>query len=210
MSAVSSSIPPAPSPEPVFRLTVQQYHAMIDAGVLTDDDPVELLEGILVFKMPKKPAHRLALRKLVKAIEKLLPDEWFVLSQEPVTLSNSEPEPDAAIVRGKDEDYAARHPGPADVAMIVEVADTTVERDRTIKLRTYAGAGIATYWILNLMDRTLEVRGDPNAKAVDPTYRTQSVLKESETVELVIAGRKLGSIRVRDLLPAPGKSQTPR
>ena len=139
MSVVSSHIPPGPSPEPVFRLSVEQYHAMIDAGVLADDDPVELLEGILVFKMPKKPAHRLALRKLVKAIEKLLPVEWFVLSQEPITLGGSEPEPDAAIVRGRDEDYATRHPGAADVTMVVEIADTTVRRDRTIKLRTYAG-----------------------------------------------------------------------
>src|SRR5438105_15908107 len=117
MSVVSSPIPPGPSPEPVFRLTVQQYHAMIDAGVLTDDDPVELLEGILVFKMPKKPAHRLVVRKLVKAIEKLLPEGYFVLSQEPITLSSGEPEPDAAVVRGSDEDYAMKHPGPADVTM---------------------------------------------------------------------------------------------
>src|SRR5258706_12768291 len=100
MSVASSTILPGPSPEPVFRLTVPQYHTMIDAGVLTDDDPVELLEGILVFKMPKKPAHRLALRKLVKAIEKLLPDGYFVLSQEPITLDGSEPEPDAASIRG--------------------------------------------------------------------------------------------------------------
>src|SRR6266550_6350338 len=128
MSAVSSSIPPGPSPEPIFRLTVQQYHAMIDAGVLTDDDPVELLEGILVFKMPKKPAHRLALRKLIKAIEKLLPDGYFVQSQEPITLSTSEPEPDAAVIRGRDEDYASRHPGGSDVALVIEVADTTVMR----------------------------------------------------------------------------------
>src|SRR5216110_880877 len=114
MSVIQSSTPPTPSPEPVFQLTVQQYHAMIDAGVLTDDDPVELLEGILVFKMPKKPAHRLALRKLIKAIEKLLPDGYFVQSQEPITLSASEPEPDAAIIRGPDEDYVSRHPSGGD------------------------------------------------------------------------------------------------
>ena len=112
MSASTSSIPPGPPPEPVFRLTVQQYHAMIDAGVLTDDDPVELLEGILVFKMPKKPAHRLALRKLIKAIEKLLPDGWFVQSQEPITLSTGEPEPDAAVIRGRDEDSQPAIRGP--------------------------------------------------------------------------------------------------
>src|SRR3954465_300703 len=111
MSTAVTQFPPHPSPEPVFRLSVEQYHAMIDAGVLTDDDPVELLEGILVFKMPKKPAHRLPVRKLFKAIDGLLPTGWFVQLQEPVTLSDGEPEPDASVVRGADEDYATRHPG---------------------------------------------------------------------------------------------------
>src|SRR5439155_3690378 len=165
MSTAPLPIPPGPSPEPVFRLTVEQYHAMIDAGVLTDDDPVELLEGILVFKTPKKPAHRLALRRLVKAIERVLPAGWFVLSKEPITLANGEPEPDAAVIRGSDEDYATRHPCPADVALVVDVADTTLERDRSIKLRSYAGAGIGVYWIVNLLDRTLELYTKPSPAA---------------------------------------------
>src|SRR5438552_13204885 len=122
MSAIPTSPPPPPS-EPVFRLSVRQYHAMIDAGVLTDDDPVELLEGILVFKLPKKPSHRLVVRKLIKAIEKVLPEGYFVQSQEPITLATGEPEPDETLVRGSDDDFASRHPGPGDVAIVIEVAD---------------------------------------------------------------------------------------
>jgi Uma2 family endonuclease len=202
MSAVSST-PPAPSPEPVFRLSVPQYHAMIDAGVLSDDDPVELLEGILVFKMPKKPAHRLALRKLIKAIEKLIPDGYFVLAQEPITLSTSEPEPDAAVVRGKDDDYAARHPAGGDVALVVEVADTTVARDRTIKLRAFATANIPVYWIVNLIDRKVECYSSPDPSSQPhPQYRSRMVFTESQAMEVLLDGARLGTIHVLDLLPS--------
>lgn len=201
MSVVSSPIPPGPSPEPVFRLTVQQYHAMIDAGVLTDDDPVELLEGILVFKMPKKPSHRLALRKLVKAIEFLLPTEYFVQSQEPITLATGEPEPDAAVVRAPEDNYATRHPGPQDVALVVEVADTTLERDRTIKLRSYAGAEIPIYWIVNLIDRTVEVYTSPQPRGADAAYGARAVHNEGDQIEVVLDGQKLGTIAVANVLP---------
>src|SRR5207248_7112241 len=99
MSVISSPIPPGPSPEPVFRLSVQQYHAMIDAGVLTDDDPVELLEGILVLKSSKKPTHRLALIKLQRAISAILPATASLQTQEPITLADGEPEPDLSVIR---------------------------------------------------------------------------------------------------------------
>src|SRR3954447_2097614 len=121
MSSAALPLPPGPSPEPVFRLSVEQYHQMIDAGVLTDDDPVELLEGILVFKMPKKPKHRFVIHKLSKAIEAMLSAEWFVQLQEPITLSNGEPEPALSVIRGTDEDFTSRHPGPAETGLVIEV-----------------------------------------------------------------------------------------
>src|SRR5881394_1324719 len=104
MSSVTTQILPERSPEPVFRLSVEQYHAMIDAGVLTDDDPVELIEGILIQKMPKKPKHRIALAKLRRALEPLLPKTFSLQLQEPITLSDSEPEPDGTVFRGMPED----------------------------------------------------------------------------------------------------------
>src|SRR6266540_3383250 len=119
MSAIPSTPPPAPPEEPVFRLTVEQYHTMIEAGVLTDDDPVELLEGILVFKMPKKPNHRLAVRLLTSALDAMLPSGWHFQAQEPITLADGEPEPDGAVVRGNPRDYSTRHPGPEDVALVI-------------------------------------------------------------------------------------------
>src|SRR5438132_6163993 len=146
MSSAALPIPPGPSPEPVFRLSVEQYHAMIEAGVLTDDDPVELLEGVLVFRMPKNPPHRISIAKLERAIRPLLPSNASIQWQDPITLSDGEPEPDIAVIRGQAEDYPDCHPGPDDVYLVVEVADTTLARDRGIKLRSYARAGIAIYW----------------------------------------------------------------
>src|SRR5437764_4760752 len=124
----------------VLRLSIGQYHAMIDAGILTDDDPVELIEGILVYKVPKEPRHSIALAKLQRAITPLLPSDVSLQTQEPITLADGEPEPDAAIFHGKPEDYPQRHPGPDEVMLVIEVADTTLARDRGIKLRSYARA----------------------------------------------------------------------
>src|SRR5688572_15999300 len=184
MSSATTELLPGPSEEPVFRLSVQQYHAMVDAGVLSDDDPVELLEGILVFKMPKKPNHRLAVRLLTSAIDALLPVGWHFQAQEPITLSDGEPEPDGAIVRGQPRDYADRHPGPADLALVIEVADKTVERDRGIKLRSYARAGIGVYWIIDLAAKRIEVYRDPDPQAQIPSYRQSTVHDQHATLQL--------------------------
>lgn len=102
--------------ELIWRIDVEQYHAMIEAGILTDDDPVELLEGWLVFKMPKNPPHQAATRLVRSAIEKRLPNGWYVDSQEPITLPDSEPEPDVVVVRGETLDYLSHHPGAKDIA----------------------------------------------------------------------------------------------
>ena len=80
--------------DPIWRLSVEQYHQMIASGILTDDDPVELLEGLLVAKMPKNPRHRLSTQLTREAIARLLPIGWYVEDQEPLTILDSEPEPD--------------------------------------------------------------------------------------------------------------------
>jgi len=201
MSSVTIPYPPSPSPEPVFRLSVQQYHAMIEAGVLTDDDPVELLEGILVFKMPKKPSHPLAVRLLTTAIDALIGAQWHFRAQEPITLDDGEPEPDGAIVRGQPRDYATRHPSPVDVAIVIEVSDTTQARDRGIKLRSYARAAIPIYWIIDLVSRTIEVYSDPDPTAAEPLYRNFQVFDERSTISIALDGQAIGTIPVSAVLP---------
>jgi len=124
---------------------------MIRAGILTPDDPVEMLAGWLVYKMPKNPPHRIATKLALQALEAVVPAGCYVDSQEPITLDDSEPEPDVMVVRGDTRQYRERHPGVDDVVLIVEIADTTIERDRGVKKAVYARAGIPVYWIVNLL-----------------------------------------------------------
>jgi hypothetical protein len=188
--------------EPIFRLTVEQYHELIRSGKLTENDPVELLEGILVFKTPKKSAHATSTGLVRREIESLLASGWHYRSPEPITLEDGEPEPDGAVVRGRIEDYAAAHPTPADVAMVIEVADSSLERDRGIKLRGYARAGIAIYWIVNLVDRQVEVYSDPDVAAQPwPNYRKREAFVAGNEVPVRMSGALLGPISVVSLLP---------
>jgi len=195
------SQPLAVPTEPVWRLTVEQYHQMIRSGILSDDDAIELLSGWLIPKMPKNPQHRAATKLTRNALEAISPDGWYVDSQEPITLDDSEPEPDIAIVRGDTRDYLDRHPGARDLSLVVEVADSTRERDRTLKQRLYGRAGIPVYWIVNLVERQLEVYSQPVELPSGPLYQQRQDYSLSDAVEVAIGDRTAGSLRVRDLFP---------
>jgi Uma2 family endonuclease len=199
---IGQFMPAAMSPEPVCRLSVSQYHEMIAAGILTHDDPVELLEGWLVPKTVKNPPHSTARQLTTKALERIVPPGWHVHSQEPITLSDSEPEPDVAIVRGDPGQYEHSHPGPQDVALVVEVADASLARDRSIKKRIYARAGIPLYWIVNLQERRIEVYTNPSGPIEVAEYRQHDDYAAGSEVPLMIEGREAGYISVAALLPA--------
>lgn len=194
---VSAAIPT----EPVFRLSVAKFHEMIERGILTDDDPVELIEGWLITKMPKNPPHAVATDLMVDKLNELKPAGHIVKTQDPITTDDSEPEPDVMLVRGTRRDYLQRHPGPADLELVVEVADSTLERDRTIKRRAYARAGIPVYWIVNLADRAVEVYTDPSGPVPQPDFRNRSVHRTGDSVNLAVQGRPIATIAVADLLP---------
>ena len=185
----------------IWRLSIEQYHAIIQAGILTDDDSVELLEGWLVFKMPKNPPHRVTTRLVRTALENILPAGWYVDSQEPITLSNSEPEPDIVVVRGDTRQYLDRHPGAEDIALIIEVSDTTLQRDRTVKKRIYARAGISTYWIVNLVEEQVEMYFQPLVEVEQPDYSQRLDFGRSAVIPIIIEGREIGAIAVDALLP---------
>lgn len=187
--------PVSPSLDPPNRLSVEQYHHLIVAGELDADDPVELLEGELVRKMPENPRHSAATRWIRKCLEKLIPPGWQIESQEPITLRESEPEPDVMVVKAGD--YADRHPGPEDLALVVEVSDTTIHRDRTDKKRIYASEGIPIYWIANLDANRLEVFSRPDGE----TYLERTILEIDDEATLVIAGQVIATIPVRELIP---------
>jgi Uma2 family endonuclease len=201
-SALSSSGPPAAMPQDlIWRLNVEQYHAMIRVGILTEEDPVELLEGWLVYKMPQNPPHRVATRLTQTALERIAPAGWYVDTQAPITLVDSEPEPDVVVVRGEPRQYLARHPGPQDVALIVEVADTTLLRDQGAKKRLYARSGVPTYWIINLLDRRCEVYTNPQSGAEEPDYQQRHDYGVSDEIPLLIDGQEVGRLTVAELLP---------
>ena len=170
--AVFADVPAVTLPiMPIWRLSVEQYHRMIRFGILTDDDPVELLAGWLITKMPKNPPHRLSTQLTREAIARLLPPGWYADAQKPITTDDSEPEPDVVVVRGERRDYRDHHLRERDVTLVVEVADTTLQRDRTLKKRLDARAGIPTYWIVNLADNRLEVYTEPAGAAEQADYR---------------------------------------
>jgi Uma2 family endonuclease len=194
-----------PTPEgfpPLARITVAQYEAMIASGAFSRDDRFELIEGTLVAKLTKKPSHSTGSQLCGEAIRRLLPAGWHVRIEKPVRIParDSMPEPDVSVARGAIRDYEDHDPGPEDVALVVEVSDSTVRADRVLAA-TYSGAGIPVYWLINIPDRQLEV--------YTPGATAPVILAETDTVELVIAGQTVGRIPVADLLPRPQAETAP-
>jgi len=194
-------LPPAIPTDFVWRLSIDHYHAMINAGILTDDDPVELLEGWLVLKMTKKPRHRMATGIIHAALIGIVPSGWYVDAQEPVTVDDSEPEPDVSVVRGDRRQYPERHPGPRDLGLLVEVSDATLERDCGIKKRLYARAAIPVYWIANLLENRIEVYTEPTGPTENPDYRQRKDYAPGDEIPVSLDGREVGRLAVSDLLP---------
>lgn len=187
--------------DPIWQLSVDQFHQMIQTGILTDDDPVELLEGWLVTRMPKNPPHRLTTQLTREALSSLLPAGYYVDDQEPMTTDDSEPEPDVMIVRGLRRDYRDHHPGPQDIAVVIEVSDTTLQRDRTLKKQIYARGGIPVYWIINLPEQQIECYTYPSGPIEHPDYQQRHDYHSSEHIPLRIGEQIIGQLAVADLLP---------
>ncbi len=188
---------PASSMEPpgLYRITVEEYERICD---LLDDPRVELIDGHLVKKMTKKPEHSWSTKQVLKGLDRLLPSGWTWRTEQPLRLPpHDEPEPDLAIVRGTDDDYMHRLPGPADVALVVEVSESTLNTDRREKLSGYAHAAIPVYWILNLIDQRVEVYTDP----VNDRYASRQDYQVGQLIPVEIHGDLVGELSVDQLLP---------
>jgi Uma2 family endonuclease len=161
---------------------------------------VELLDGYLVQKKSKSAEHGYGSKKLIKGLEALLPAGWTWRSEQPVRIPDfDEPEPDVTIVRGTDDDYAHRIPGPGDVGLLIEVSLTSLDRDRHEKLPAYSRGRIPVYWIINLADRQIEVYTSPGPAS----YASRVDFKPGQAVPVVIDGQEVGQIAVDAVLPRP-------
>lgn len=182
---------------PIFPLSVDQYHAMIENGILTPDDRVELLDGLIVRKMSINPPHRISTHATRQALERLIPQGWYVDDQSPITLATSEPEPDVAVIRGTTRNYFTRHPGPEDVATVVEISDASLERDRVLKKKIYAAGEIGCYWIVDLRRNRVEVYSEP----LGGDYMRCDIFERDQYLPVSLDGQIVGSLAVNDLLP---------
>ncbi len=143
--------------------TVDEYCLMLEAGILHEDDRVELLEGEIVEMAPVGSRHAGTVKRFVSLLYRRIAAEQATISvQDPIRLSEtSEPQPDIALLRPRDDFYAASHPTSEDIFLIIEVADTSAEADRELKLPLYAQAGIAEVWIVDLNSDTVGVYQAP-------------------------------------------------
>lgn len=199
-AAEESLLPLAMPEEPVLPLSVEGYHALLKAGVIQDGDPVELLEGFLVPKSTKGPRHAATKRRLLRLLAPLIPASCFLDSQEAMTSSDSEPEPDLYVIRGKEANFETRHPGPGEVQLVAEIADSSLQRDRNVKKRIYARAKVAVYWVVNLVDDCVEVFAQPKGTTAKPIFGRAAVYQHGDEIPVVIDGREVGRIAVTEIL----------
>lgn len=186
---------------PVRKFSVAEYHRMIAAGVLTENDAVELLEGWIVPKMPRNPSHDSTVQMIDDLLRPQLPAGWGIRIQMAVTFADSEPEPDVAVVLGDSRKYRQRHPRPEEIGLVIEVSDPTLTQDRTEKAAIYARAGIEHYWIVNLVDGRVETFSQPRSTGRRSTYSKKPVFRSGTSIPLILGDNRM-SVPVDDLLAA--------
>ncbi len=170
-------------PEELYTWVVSDYHQMIESGILTPNCPVELLEGRIIRMSPQRPFHASSVHRTNKYLSKLLGNRAEVRIQSPITLGDdSEPEPDIAVVSTDINEYADRHPAPKDIYLLIEVADTTLNKDRQLKSRIYAKNLVSEYWILDLQNRQVYIYRSP----AGDKYQIELVLKSEENTLIQI------------------------
>jgi Uma2 family endonuclease len=188
-------------PLPLWRMTRVRYDRLVDAGLFGPEDRVELLDGLLVVREPHGGRHATAVVLVRAALEKAFGRTHFVREEKPIALDDrSEPEPDVVVVAGRPRDYRDAH--PSQPVLVVEVADTSLALDRVRKGGLYARAGVADYWVLNLIDEVLQVYREPvRASSARYGWKYDSVGVLSREAHVTPLAAPRARLRVAALLP---------
>ncbi len=180
------------TPIPRRKFTVEQYYQMAETGILAPGERVELIEGEIIEMSPIGPRHAMCVDRIVQLVVEMLGRTVHLRCQNPIRLSNyTEPEPD--ITLAKRADYSARHPVGDDIFLTIEVSDSTLEKDRTLKQKIYANAGIPEFWIVNLPEDVVEVYRNP----AGDVYQEKKIISREERISpqllpnLVLSGEEI-------------------
>ena len=177
------------------RLTLDQYHGLVAAGVLDASSRMELLDGLLVEKMPKSPLHTAIATRFLQILYGLKLPNTFIGSERPITLTseNSEPESDIAIIRGSNDDFLTDHPTAADVLLLIEIANTSLRKDQR-NVPRFAAAGVPRLVVVDVVAETMTLHEQPTAEGYG---RVESV----DAFDILMDGRSLGTIHAADVFP---------
>ena len=178
------------------QITVAEYDLMIESGVFDETDQIELLNGVIVEKMLKGTKHSATNDRINRVFYRHLADKVFVRNQNPIWLDEfSEPEPDIVLVLPRDDEYENSHPVPAEIYLILEISDSTLDYDRNAKGTAYARAGIRQYIVLNVREKTLEDYREPDFDG----FQTKRTLRAGQAFDLVAFPEIV--LSVSDFLP---------
>lgn len=168
------------------RFTIDEYHRLGELGFFHEDDRIELIKGEIIQMSAKGTAHEVCISKLLRELIGLLGERATLRCQSPIILPNdSEPEPDFALVQNNPDDYLLAHPKPANVLLVIEISDSTLNYDQNVKLPLYAEAGIADYWIFNLFDNQLETYSEPYQSSQGKYgYKNKRIILPNQVVTL--------------------------
>jgi Uma2 family endonuclease len=184
-----------------YRISVRHFERMIEAGVLPEQPRLELFGGVLCRKRTKNDAHDFTVGGLGAMFNRLLEPAWFAREEKSVVLGGFwRPEPDIAVVRRPRERYRDRAPRAGEIGLLVEVSDVTYTKDRGVKWRRYAAAGVGAYWIVNLPLRRIEVYSRPTGRGQAAVYQDVRFHEADSKIPLILDGREMGRITVKELL----------
>ena len=177
----------------VKSFTLEEYHQLTEIGFFKEDDScarrrhhIQLINGELIEMVSKGRAHETCLRNLLRELPKMIGDRGTLQSQAPITIPpKSEPEPDFAIIKNRDDNYLSSHPQGTDILLIIEVADSSIDYDQKVKIPLYAKAGIVDYWIFNLLDNCLECYSEPyQNKSGEFGYANRRIVLPNQAISL--------------------------